>query len=97
MKIRISSAAEAEFAEAASYYEQAEEGLGDKFISAVSVAVSKIKKYPALGKLRRKTVRSLATRKFPYNIVYEVGNDEIVIHAIAHQSRLPDYWIDRIS
>ena len=97
MRIRISSAAEAEFAEAATYYEQAEEGLGDKFITSVTVAVSKIKKHPALGRLRRKAVRSLAVNKFPYNIVYEVGSAEIVIYAIAHQSRLPDYWIDRVS
>ena len=97
MKIRVTSPAEAEYAEAAAFYELAEDGLGDIFIQSVTAAVNLLTKHPALGKQTRENVRSLATRKFPYNIVYEIVHDEIVIHAIAHQSRMPDYWVDRIS
>lgn len=97
MKVRITSPAEAEFADAAAYYEIAEDGLAEKFINSINAALSKIKKHPAIGKPRRTNIRSIATHKFPYNIVYEVHKNEILIHAIAHQSRLPDYWVDRIS
>lgn len=95
MKIRLTSAAEADFAEAAGYYNEAEEGLGSIFINAVNTTVSKIGKYPFLGQVKRKSIRSIATSRFPFNIIYEIIKDEIVIHAIAHHSQKPDYWVDR--
>jgi len=75
----------------------AEDGLGETYINAVNAVVSKIEKHPAIGKTRRTNIRSIPILIFTYDIVYEIKNDEIMIHAIAPQSRLPDYWIDRIS
>jgi hypothetical protein len=35
-------------------------------------------------------------RDVPYSLVFAVEADEIVIFAVAHHSRDPDYWIHRM-
>ena len=34
--------------------------------------------------------------RFPYTIVYRVGEKVIIVMAVAHQSRAPGYWHDRV-
>ena len=36
-------------------------------------------------------------RKFPYTAIYFVDEDVVVIVAIAHDKREPDYWRGRLS
>lgn len=33
---------------------------------------------------------------YPYDLVYSVLEDEIVVLAVAHHSRQPEYWADRL-
>ncbi len=34
---------------------------------------------------------------FPYTLRYAVRGDLIVVVAVSHQHRAPDYWVDRVS
>ncbi len=34
--------------------------------------------------------------RFPYKILYAVESGTIVVLAIAHSHRKPDYWLDRV-
>jgi plasmid stabilization system protein ParE len=43
-----------------------------------------------------KKIRSKVLRRFRYSLVYAYLADEIFILAVAHQSRRPLYWIDRV-
>jgi len=96
MKARFTSVAETEFSDAADFYESSEAGIGEEFIDAVLSSIARIETYPNLGRPLKRTFRSFPTRTFPYNLVYEVLGDEIIIHAVAHHSRKPEYWIDLI-
>lgn len=40
--------------------------------------------------------RRMIVRKFPYSIVYEIINDEVVILAVAHGRQRPYYWRERV-
>jgi hypothetical protein len=40
-------------------------------------------------------IRRSLLRRFPYLVIYEVHPDIIDVLAVAHASRLPDYWADR--
>jgi hypothetical protein len=42
------------------------------------------------------TTRKAVLRNFPYNIIYSASENKITIIALAHQNRMPEYWIDRI-
>jgi len=97
MRSRFTSFAESEFSDAAAFYENASSGIGGDFIKAVLATISKLEKHPTLGRIRRKNFRSFPIQRFPYDINYEIIADEIVIHAISHQSRKPEYWIDRVA
>jgi plasmid stabilization system protein ParE len=41
-------------------------------------------------------VRAKSLKRFPYSVLYSVENNEIVVLAIAHQSRKPGCWRDRL-
>ncbi len=44
----------------------------------------------------KKDIRKCIINKFPFNILYSVENDYILVIAIAHHHRNPDYWINKI-
>lgn len=97
MNIRLLSVAETEFADAAAYYEDIEQGLGDNFIEHITSSVRIIEKHPLIEHLIEDRIRKLSLRNFPYNIIYHASEIEIVIVAIAHHKRQPNYWRDRSS
>jgi plasmid stabilization system protein ParE len=96
MKSRFTSVAESEFSDAAAYYE-AEARLGENFIATVLNTIHKLEDDPRLGPVIGLRVRSIQIARFPYTIVYEIIDNEIVIVAVAHQSRKPGYWRERLS
>jgi hypothetical protein len=34
-------------------------------------------------------------KPFPYSVIYRIFNDEIIVIAIAHDKRDPDFWTTR--
>lgn len=96
MTIRFLSVAEAEFADAASYYEVQRTGLGDVFIEHVTHSIAYLEQHSLIGTLIGRRVRKLVLKKFPYSLIYYSSESEIVIIAIAHHKRKPNYWRDRL-
>ena len=41
-------------------------------------------------------MRRLLVKRFPYQLIYRVEGDEIVIYAVAHQARRPGYCWKRL-
>ena len=72
-------------------------GLGAEFFDAVAATVSHIEANPEVGTTISpdgRTRRRLVAR-FPYQVVYRLRPTEIVIVAIAHLKRRPEYWKNR--
>ena len=98
--LRMAAIAEAEMLEASSWYSNQKSGLGSQFLDACHHAMDEIEAGPdsfarmETVKSRRDIRRSLLDR-FPYAIVFEILRDEIVVLAIAHVNRRPNYWIRR--
>lgn len=84
--------AEAEFAAAALFYESRVAGLGRSFSAEVQRTISLIREYPGAGALVRTAVRKTLVNRFPYAVVYRHDPESVVILAIAHVRRRPDYW-----
>lgn len=95
------SLARRELFEASDFYDAESAGLGDIFLDAVENGVAVLKAQPGLGNLIRRETRRFVIARFPYSIVYRVdrgtGIEEarLVILAIAHQRRRPQYWAGR--
>jgi toxin ParE1/3/4 len=100
MKLRIVPAAEEEFHAAASWYEKQRAGLGFEFLDAVDVAMQEIanapQRFPPLEfGSTDESVRRLMLERFPYLVIFEILEGEVLVLAVAHTSRKPGYWKDR--
>ena len=69
-------------------------GLGETFKDEVASATMRISHFPQAWSIERGDVRKCIMHKFPYKVLYSIEEDHILIIAIAHQHRKPDYWID---
>ena len=88
--------AENELIESARFYEQRREFLGDNFLGAIEETLKKIQRHPDLGKPGKFQTRSWKTKRFPFRVVYFEQTERIWIVAIAHLSRKPNYWLERL-
>ncbi|BCU79314.1 type II toxin-antitoxin system RelE/ParE family toxin [Luteolibacter sp. LG18] len=84
-----------EASEAAAYYEANVPGLGARFIEELKATTSSIAKQPLLWRKRAGGFRRVNLPGFPYYIAYFIRDETILIAAICHASRHPDYWKDR--
>jgi plasmid stabilization system protein ParE len=96
MKIIFSKFAVQELNEATLYYEVEFKGLGQEFRHEVRKASKRISEYPEAWPVERGEIRKCILHKFPYKLLYSLEQDHILIIAIAHQHRKPDYWINNI-
>jgi plasmid stabilization system protein ParE len=88
--------AEEEMTEASVFYEAATSGLGDGFLDEVQRLVKVLREHPELGQSVGRGLRRALLHRFPFSLVYSVEVDAVLIVAVAHQRRRPDYWRDRI-
>jgi cytochrome P450 len=93
---RFHPEAEAEMIEAAIYYESRQRDLGKRFLACVEDAVNRIQINPTLYRVVEGDVRRCLTRTFPYGVLFRILPDEIVVVAVMHLHRDPDYWKKRI-
>lgn len=82
--------------EAALFYETARIGFGDIFLDDMQRAINSIRQRPEIGANIAYGFRRVLVQRFPFNIIYWIESDEIVVAAVAHQRRRPNYWIKRI-
>jgi plasmid stabilization system protein ParE len=81
--------------EAAVYYEAQQVGLGRRFLAAVQDAANRAASTPKLFPIVELDVRRCLTRTFPFGVLYRERSDAIVIVAVMHLHRDPDYWKSR--
>jgi len=67
-------------------------GIGIAFAAEVRKAVRTICEHPYRAVSVGSGIRKTVLDHFPYNILYAVVADLILIVAVAHQKRRPTYW-----
>jgi|WetSurMetagenome_2_1015567.scaffolds.fasta_scaffold301735_2 plasmid stabilization system protein ParE len=77
------------------YYENEYPGRGYCFVQQVEACVRRICRYPELGTEELPGIRRMVVDRFPYKIIYMLHNETIVILAVAHAHRMPEYWKKR--
>jgi plasmid stabilization system protein ParE len=88
--------AEQEMLEAAQYYEYRRSGLGSSFLVEIQQAVDEIANSPETWPITLYEIRQRSIKRFPYRVLYRNDLDKIVIIAIMHLRRHPDYWLERL-
>jgi hypothetical protein len=101
VKLSILREAELESAEAAAWYDDRQDGLGDSFLSEVAAALGRIRSDP-LSFSRLEThigpydVRRCILKRFPYLVIFAPRPNEVLVVAIAHVRRRPLFWLERL-
>jgi len=89
-KIDISDDADNDIATSREYYEEKQKGLGKRFFNAVLNALGLIQKNPYTYQEIDNDLRRYVMKKFPFVILYFVGEVVIQIIAVFHTSRNPN-------
>ena len=97
MEFRFLEVAQKELDEAIDYYNDQEPELGDQFLLEVLDGIQRIRSFPNAWHPYTSNSRRCLTRRFPYSLVYQILESEILVVAIAHFRRRPGYWKDRIA
>ncbi|MEX2683166.1 MAG: type II toxin-antitoxin system RelE/ParE family toxin [Candidatus Sigynarchaeota archaeon] len=84
-----------ELEEAILFYEQRSGGLGKQFEEEIESAVKNIENDPALWPFFKGITRRCLLKRFPFAILYREETTKIIIVAVAHLRRKPNYWKDR--
>lgn len=96
MKYSFHPEAKEELFKAIKYFEECRSVLGLEFSKEVFSTIQRILHFPsAWSKFSENTRRCLTTR-FPYGVIYQVIEEEILIIAVMQLNREPHYWEKRI-
>ena len=96
-KLRNLRAAREEFAAAVRWFEEQRAGLGAEFYDQVISTTARLEAFPESGSpiSTDGLTRGLLLPRFPYQVVYRLTPIEIVVLAVAHLKRRPNYWKNR--
>jgi plasmid stabilization system protein ParE len=94
-KLFFTELAEGEYIEAFKYYEEQQEGLGEKFEFEIENIIKYLLTNPFIFQRKFKHYREAPLKKFPYFIVYEIYGKSIIINSIFHTSRNPKKKLKR--
>lgn len=95
MRLNYHPDAEAELAEAVSFYERKLPGLGTRFRTDVDAAATRILEAPERWRILEKDIRRFLMRRLPYSTLDRMAGEEGRILVVKHHSRHPDYWKER--
>jgi plasmid stabilization system protein ParE len=93
--VRFLDIADIELDDAIRWYAAQAPGLGDAFLIEVLASVDRIVRFPEAWHPMGEGVRRCRLNRFPYGLIYSVENGDILVLAVAHLHRRPDYWRDR--
>lgn len=83
--------AEMEAAEAALYYEDQKPGLGTDFLDELDAAREHLGEHPQHYSFitDKKNLRSIALKRFPYQLIFEIENDKVIVISVHHEKQKP--------
>lgn len=86
-----------EYLASVAFYESREIGLGARFTIEIERAIQRIVAAPTRWRKIEGEIRRCLAHRFPYGVLYSVEADHVVILAVMHHSRTPEYWQNRLS
>lgn len=92
MIVEFQEEAELELVDATLWYESKQPGLGRRFRAEVGAVVQFIAQNPLLQRERDGGYRRINCPVFPYYLPYFIRGNRIIVAAVAHEHRRPNYW-----
>lgn len=92
LRIQVTPEAEADINDAYAWYEQADAGLGDRFIEALRGALAAVAKNPDAFRVVEEPLRRAFVDRFPYSVFYLHDDRNVVVIRCLHARRDPVSW-----
>jgi len=93
--------ARVEFRSSALWYDEQRIGWGDEFITEISATLARVgewpESFPTWPGIPDLTplIRKATIQRFPYVIAFERHEEHVLVLAVAHAKRRPQYWLAR--
>lgn len=94
--IKYHEAAEDELLTEIGYLELQAKGLGRRFYAEIQRAEHLMAQFPESAREIKPGIRKRILRKFRYSLIYSREKEGLLILAVAHHSRRPEYWVGRV-
>ena len=95
MNLALHPAAVAEVQNAYDYYLEKDPTVAEDFLTLLDRSLELLTKLPERYPTSNHGTRRMLLKRFPYQLIYQVREDEILILAVAHSRNRPFYWTDR--
>lgn len=89
-KLVIQQEAEQEIDIAYNYYESKQEDLGERFLDSLDNCFNSITKQPKIFQKVYKKQRQAIVRTFPFVILYQLSDNEIIVYAVFNTNQDPN-------
>jgi plasmid stabilization system protein ParE len=93
--IELQAGAHKDFDESFDWYADRSPGTALRFTDAVNAALDEIARDPERFASIDERHRERLVKRFPFRVIYRAVEERIIVVAIAHAKRNPNYWITR--
>ncbi len=94
--VRYHQGASADVKSAVAWYRGRSPKAASDFVEELDRAVDTIREAPERWPMGKNNTRRFLLWRFPFSVIYSVQEGVIVIWAVAHGSRRPEYWTRRL-
>ncbi|MCI0571818.1 MAG: type II toxin-antitoxin system RelE/ParE family toxin [Myxococcaceae bacterium] len=77
------------------FYDGEAPGLGEEFLAEVQRTFARLASTPELGAPTARGARRVLLHRFPYAVIYQIEPERVLVLAVGHQRRHPDFWVRR--
>jgi plasmid stabilization system protein ParE len=95
MMLRILKEAQQDLENSVDYYNGESPGLGYEFADEFYHTVDRIFDNPDAWPPVSKRTRRCLTHRFPFAVIYQIRDTTILVIAVMHLNRHPDFWKER--
>jgi len=88
--------ARADLLEGLGHYRDQSPRVAQRLLAEVRRVVRFVETHPLASPRVRGDVRRRSLLRFPYSLIYYLDGESVVVVALAHHRRRPDYWHGRI-
>ena len=95
-RVEYHQGAVADVKSAVAWYQKRSPTAALSFIEEISRAVDTIREAPQRWPIGKNSTRRFLLWRFPFAVIYSEQQSGIIIWAVAHGSRRPEYWAGRL-
>ena len=95
-RVRYTSLARLDIVEASDFYKKKSLSAEKRLFDDIERTAAVLLEFPRIGEEHQDGIHRFALDDFPYFLYYVILSDGIRVVAVAHQSRHPNRWDDRL-